>query len=315
MKILLLGSNNESTAFSYKQYNLPQSILVTSINQDYTVGHTSRQEFFSDIELETVLANADLVYWTFPKVSEFSSNNTEYYELLNWLKDYQLKYKNIKNFSEIDQDPYSWKIKVPKLTHNDAVFLGCSFTAGSALPGDKNNRYAEIVAKHFNKNCVNLAKDGGSNNRSLDIFSQLEFAEKQIVVLQLTSLERLRYVSEDKKIHDLMFSRTPNSKDFLKIYHRDFLLYELLIKLRLVVSMARTKKLRFLFWLIDYKNDLVYSIEDQTYFYNCTEFIPKSMMENYLVDFGTDGLHPGIESNKIIANTIISYMNQIYDTV
>ena len=154
MKILLLGSNHNSTSLKYKQFNLPCSNLVTSINQDYTVGHTSRQEFSSDYELELVLAIADEVYWAFPEISEFT-NNTEYYILLNWLKDYQLKYKN----------------------------------------------------------------------------------------------------------------------------------------------------------------DSKYSIEDQAYFYEYLEFIPKSLMENYLVDFGTDNMHPGIESNKIIAKTIIDYINQIYEAV
>ena len=245
MKILLLGSNHNSTSLKYKQFNLPCSNLVTSINQDYTVGHTSRQEFSSDYELELVLAIADEVYWAFPEISEFT-NNTEYYILLNWLKDYQLKYKNVKNFLEIAQDPYQWKIKIPKLTHDDAIFLGCSFTEGAALPGDKSNRYAEIVAKAFNKNCINLSKGGGSNNRSLDVFSQLDFVENQIVVLQLTEPERLRYIKEDKKTpKDLMFANIANPRDFIKIYNKKFLLYELLVKLRMVITIGREKKLRF----------------------------------------------------------------------
>jgi hypothetical protein len=36
-------------------------------------------------------------------------------------------------------------------------------------------------------------------------------------------------------------------------------------------------------------------------------------MENYLIDFGIDDLHPGIESNKIIAKTLINYIKEIYE--
>lgn len=198
MKILLLGSADISTSLAYKKFNLPESVLVTSPDQEYSIGHTSRQEFSSDSELEKTLASAEGVYWTFPADSEYS-NKSEYYIFLEWLKQYQLVYKNIINFSDISLDPYLWKSNLPKLTENDAVFLGCSFTAGIALPGDISNRYANLVAKNFNKNCVNLSTGGGNNNRSIDIFGQLDFVDNQIVVLQLTYPERLRYIDEDTK--------------------------------------------------------------------------------------------------------------------
>jgi hypothetical protein len=315
VKILLLGSNHRSTAEAYQQFGLPASDLVTHADQSYTVGHTSRQEFASDAELEQVLSQADSVYWTFSDVSHFASS-TEYYVFLNWLKDYQLKYNNIVNFYQIDFDPYNWKIGVPMLTQDDAVFLGCSFTAGAALPGDNSVRYANIVAREFDKNCVNLSQSGGSNNRSIDIFGQLKFVEGQLVVLQLTMPERLRYVNDnDWQLMDIRFAEHSAASDFLKVYNRNFLLYELLVKLRLVVGIARAKKLRFLFWLNDYKNKHTYTLEDQMYFYAYPEFIPKSLMENFIVDRATDNLHPGVESNKIIANTIINYARQIYGKI
>jgi hypothetical protein len=312
MKTLLLGTNNNLTSDAYIKFNLDKSVLVTSADQEFNVGHTSRQEFLSDKELETVLSKADVVYWTFPDILEFNDKE-EYYVTLNWIKDYQLKYKNIKNFEDIEFDPYRWNISLPKLSINDAVFLGCSFTAGVALPGDKSNRYAEIVAKALGKNCINLAQPGGSNNKLIDIFGQLDFVEGQMVVLQLTGLERLRYIDNNKNPVDIMFSAMHNPRDFLKIYNKDFLFYELLVKIRMVITIAREKKLKFLFWLNDYKNLEIYSLEDQMYFYAYPEFVPKSLMENYLVDFGTDNLHPGIESNKIIADVITNYIKQIYE--
>jgi hypothetical protein len=311
MKILLLGSDHSSTSVAYKKFNLSESVLVTDKNQNYIVGHTARQEFSSDLELKSTLKNATEVYWTFPNITEFKSEE-EFYTFLNWLKTYQLTYKNIKNFSEISFDPYGYRMQLPVLTDNDAVFLGCSFTAGVALPGDITNRYANIVSNRFEKNCVNLSKGGSSNNYALDIFSQLDFIEGQIVILQLTGLERLRYIS-NRTIQDVMFSLDPRARDFLKIYNHDFLLYELIVKLRLVIKIAREKKLKFLFWLINYKNPEIYSQVDQMYFYNYPEFVPASIMGNYLVDFGTDNLHPGTESNKIIANVIIDYLDKIYE--
>jgi len=312
MKILLLGSNDISLSVAYKKFNLSESTLVTSADQVYKIGHTSRKEFLADSELEKVLSFADIVYWAFPDILEFNDKD-EYYTHLNWIKNYQLKYKNIKNFEDIEFDPYGWNTSLPKLSINDAVFLGCSFTAGIALQGRKNNRYAEIVSATFNKNCINLAQPGGSNSKLIDIFGQLDFVEGQLVVLQLTGLERLRYVTDNKNPVDIMFSVVHNPRDFLKIYNKDFLFYELLVKLRMVITIAREKKLKFVFWLNEYKNPEIYSLEDQMYFYAYPEFVPKSLMENYLVDFGTDNLHPGIESNKIIADVITNYIKQIYE--
>jgi hypothetical protein len=311
MKILLLGSNHISTAESYKQFNLAPSVLVTDAEQEYKVGHTSRQEFSSDTLLELTLSHADIVYWAFPSIEHFTDEE-EYYVFMEWLKDYHLTYHNVKNFSDITFDPYNWKMKLPTLTQDDAVFLGCSFTAGESLPGDKSNRYAEIIAKHYNKTCVNLSKSGGSNNRSFEIFSNLDFVDGQIVVFQLTSLERLRYIFDNgTELKDIMIARMNNARPFISMFNKNFLLYELLVKLSFVIQIARLKNLKLIFWLKDYKND-VYTSKEQSYFYDYKEFVPRSMIENYLVDFGDDGSHPGIESNKNIANSIINYMDQIY---
>jgi hypothetical protein len=65
--------------------------------------------------------------------------------------------------------------------------------------------------------------------------------------------------------------------------------------------------------LQDYKNENMYSKVDQTYFYSMPEFVPASWLENYIVDVAEDNQHPGIESNKIVANTLIKYIEAIYE--
>ena len=42
------------------------------------------------------------------------------------------------------------------------------------------------------------------------------------------------------------------------------------------------------------------------------EFVPASRMENYILDSGTDNIHPGIQSNKFIADTLIEYIENVY---
>ena len=96
-------------------------------------------------------------------------------------------------------------------------------------------------------------------------------------------------------------------------FHKDFLFYELLTKIRAMVAIARSKKLKLVFWLDNYKDESQYSQQDQSYFYNMPEFVPASWMQDYLIDKAMDNMHPGIESNKFIANTLVKYIETIYN--
>ena len=103
------------------------------------------------------------------------------------------------------------------------------------------------------------------------------------------------------------------TRSMLEVYHKDFLFYELLVKIRAIITIARLQKLKLVFWLIDYKHENIYSKLDQTYFYDLPEFVPYSWMANYIVDGAEDNMHPGIESNKNIANILINYIETIYE--
>ena len=43
------------------------------------------------------------------------------------------------------------------------------------------------------------------------------------------------------------------------------------------------------------------------------EFVPASWMADFMVDKGNDSGYPGIESNKIIAKTLIKYIETVYE--
>ena len=313
MSVIIVGSNHTNTANYYKKLGLSSSVLVTGINHKELIGHTCIQDIPDYNQLEIVLKNADEVYWAESNKDEFYDDSS-YYDFLNWLKDYNLKNHNVKNFKLIKFDNYSW---TKNLTTNpdQAVFLGCSFTAGIGLSNSKTH-YAAIVANHFGKQLLNLGVPGGSNNLIFDQFTQLNFHPGQIVVLQFTLLERIRYCNTNKQLISMLFANMPNkqlTQSMLEVYHKDFLFYELLVKIRAIITIARLQKLKLVFWLIDYKHEDKYSKLDQTYFYDLPEFVPYSWMANYLVDFAEDNAHPGIESNKNIANTLINYMETIYE--
>jgi hypothetical protein len=155
---------------------------------------------------------------------------------------------------------------------------------------------------------------GGSNGLIFDKFTQIDFFPGQIVVVQLTHLERLHYCKSNRSLTKVRFTEDNSlNRSLMEVYHKDFLFYELLSKVRAMISIARAKKLKMVFWLIDYKNPKTYSKEDQRYFYHMPEFVPASWMQNYMIDSAADKLHPGIQSNEFIAKTLIKYIETVYN--
>lgn len=313
--IIIVGSPDSKTSEYHRQIGIESSVLITSCDHKQLIGHTSVGDVPDLTDLEYILSQATEVYWAESSINEFFDADS-YYDFLNWLKDYNLVYNNVVNFNKIKFDDYAWdQLRSQNLNQNHAVFFGCSFTAGAGLP-DVETHYATQVAKHFGKQVLNLGSGGGSNGLIFDRFTQVDFFPGQIVVVQLTYPNRLHYCKQNQQLEKIGFAHAADptlNRAMLTVYHKDFLFYELLPKIRAMVSIARAKKLKMVFWLIEYKNPEIYSKADQRYFYHMPEFVPASWIENYIMDTATDNMHPGIQSNKFIANTLVKYIESVYN--
>lgn len=207
------------------------------------------------------------------------------------------------------------------ITNNDIVFFGCSFTDNNCKFVNDYEMYTSIMAKHYNKNLINLAKGGHGNYRSFDLFGQLKFTDEEtIVVLQLTELSRIRWYNN--QIVDQMLSNDPN-RSLLTVYNDKFLIYDLIRQLRILVNFCRAQKLKLVIWSIArfWDSELDDCIEK--YLSKFPEYIFMNNRLNepdsYRVDNGTDGInqqlgagHPGPNSNKLIAKKLIDHLTKIY---
>lgn len=314
-KILILGSNRDNTAEYYKTINVEPSVLVLDKDQPYDVGHTSIQDIVDYNVLETILSSADQVYWAFPQVSEFS-NADSYYQFLEWLKVYQYKHNNVTNFIEIEIDPYNWNPKLPVVDSDCVVYFGSSTAAGIGV--DPKDHYSTLVCQHLNKKNINFANSptrSGSLDSVFERFVLAPWKPGAIAVVQIPPLYRLKYCSESSKIQDYYManpstgSGLPSIKNFLEVYNQQYLFYGALRKIESMIMLARANKVKMVFWLDNYKDEQGYSFENQMYFYRYPEFIPRLILQEYMVDFGNDGLHPGPRSNKILAQAILDQLN------
>lgn len=314
IKYLILGSNRESTADFSQTIGLPPSKLIISAEADFEVAHTSVHDIPDLEQLKLLIDRAHHVYWAMCDPDEFDCVES-YHSFLDWLKDCDLQNHKVRNLKEVMHDPYGWG-KTISPHKDDMVFLGCSYTAGVGL-NDIYHGYAHQMARHFNKNALNLAVPGGSNGLIFDTFVRTRFTYGQMIVIQLTIPARLHYCFPDKVLRPFILANGKSidpslHRSLLETYNSSFLFYELLTKIRAMIQIARAQHLKMIFWLADYKNNTAISWLDQTYFYDMNEFVPRSWIQNYLVDFGSDNLHPGVESNRILASTLCRYIETVY---
>jgi hypothetical protein len=313
MSTLIIGSHRESTAEYYKKIGLPMSTLVNSPAQIFDIGHTSIQDMINFQDLELVAKKAKDIYWAECTVEEFGTLNN-YIEFIFWLMDFNIRYKTVRNFESIIVDPYQIKnIYTPSSEH--AVFFGCSFTAGIGL-SNPDTHYSTLLSNYYGKQVYNLAEGGGSNDLIFNKFVNTRWIPGQLVVVQLTMPYRLYYCNDDYKKYNVILSSDSKNKiiqrSLVEVYQKSWVFSQLLDKVNAMNQIADQNNLQMALWLIDYKTPETYSVYDQTYFYHMKSFVPASLMQNYMVDFAEDNLHPGIQSNCIIADVLHNFISKVY---
>ena len=105
---------------------------------------------------------------------------------------------------------------LPKVTTQEILFLGCSYTKGATLDSI-DLAYPSLMSNQLNLNCRNYAQLGLNNYEMFDILSQIEMDDNVSVVLQLTELSRLKVYNEStKKILKSINFIPPNLSYLLK---------------------------------------------------------------------------------------------------
>jgi hypothetical protein len=309
--ILILGSDHYNTTQYYKNLGLSPSVLIDSTYSTYPVAHTSPSAAGEYNALTNIANLADVIYYAYPSENEFDTRES-FYEYLLWVKEFNYKTNKIKNLSHFNHNYFKWSEDIPLLRPNDAVFLGCSFTQGAGI-SDKSQRYSNIISNYFNLRCINLARSGASNSYSFETFSKLDLHPGQLVILQLSVLERIRYCDSKRNLQHLRFSSGVDPA-IVEVFNYEHLFYELLIKLNLVCQIAKSKNIKLVIWAVNYNSEFgqTFSSEQQISLCKYESLVPIFLTNHYIVDFGTDNAHPGPESNKKIAKILIDFIEKNY---
>jgi len=221
------------------------------------------------------------------------------------------------------------------------IAFGCSATYGQSLedctvdtilPGPTPSKFAypNLVANELGTTCVNKSIPGCGNLRILTEILNFDFEPSDIAIVQWTWHPRALLVSEQKDFLDIGPWMT---EDFSPVPLKEKLLEYLSKKANTTVSKHKQHAIDFYnihsdyhlkmtSWMyMDYaalhlartNTTKVFLTHEYWDADACMGQDQRDILEVFYdlrVDFGADNMHPGLESHKIWANKILTFLKE-----
>ena len=190
------------------------------------------------------------------------------------------------------------------------IAFGCSYTWGVGLPGDglfpSNVSWPALVAKELNLKLINKGEPAASNTEILYEVLNFDYKTTDTIVIMWTHTYRdlifskwgARFKSlrkrfsaskKDRSWQKLMNATDYNTKSWMCIHHADLFL--------------KSKNLKYLHYPFSIHELSKYTIKKL----EISNFCRDGM---FLLDKGTDNLHPGIQSHKATSENIVKVLNE-----
>ena len=228
-------------------------------------------------------------------------------ELLWLINDYELTYEhNLKNNRE-ELEKYNWTnrqftykfnshgFRSEEFSNDDSImFFGCSYTVGIGLPLE--NTWAYLVAQNLNLKCFNLGIGATGPDTSFRLANHyIPQIKPKIVVYAEPHPSRFSLVGVDDiyqfTTHNIVSIKYDDTTKFNSFYEQ-WVLNDENIKLNSI-------KHRLAIQAICQQYNIKFAFAE-----SYSELAPVDL------DFARDLMHPGVESNKIFAELILSRINQ-----
>lgn len=195
--------------------------------------------------------------------------------------------------------------RVVKKLSNKAIWVaGCSWSSAYGVNSDE--RWGHLVAKKLELEEVNLAQPGGSIWDSSDQIIRSDMQKGDIIIWGLTSLNRVELIVNGLlgSYPPMMALRHPIAHEYFKIdyFNSDTLKYLAIRQIYQVI--AHCNKIGIELYLVNFL--------DQTWIPEILSerknFLDLSEDVSNLLDYGTDGQHPGPLQHQKYAKRIIKFI-------
>ncbi len=212
------------------------------------------------------------------------------------------------------------------------VAFGCSITYGHGLPdcfeppigfGKEPSKYAwpSLLAKKLQREAINLSSPGSGNLEILYKLLQYKFEKDDLCVIYWSFYDRIDLVRLHPKLEKIYRLRLENiDKEFLSesgyLTHTDVRNYMLIHHAGLYLE-----KIGVPYFFLDRASQNTNTLTIIPPFLQLKNHDTTKVDKYFRIDYALDNMHPGIESQKKIANymynhitkkSVISKFNELY---
>ena len=281
---------------------IPSSKLLTSESlQISEINHTSIGDV-TPAELLVLMNTVDEI--TFLKET-YDYTSSLFYETLVALNatSHKKKIQNfdrqcIKSFLEINLEHIGH-------SHNANLWVfGCSHSHGVGLRQGQE-KYSDILSATLGIELNSITKPGSSLSWSFRHLAAAPIHHNDIVVWQITTPGRISVYDGDIVETQLSQSKNPH---LLETFTDQQIFFNHLTTIAAGVAYLRAMGVKFIMTSILNKSELFYQ-----YLLEYTKYPEYCYSPGVFVDLGTDGLHVGPLSHKLLANAITNHYNTLYE--
>jgi len=326
--ILLVGSADHYLIEKAKQYS-SNPVLITEQNWNVItdVGYTGIEEFFDKSLFLKLLDHADKIIY-YPRDYDSDSNEVKKRKYLEFLLLLVNQTKPVINLlpNLVSDDLISKKsanfldLKDTRKSNDRQLWAaGCSYTYGMGV--QLNERYPSLISKELNIPVSVLAYPGSSIAWAADQIIRSDIKKDDIVVWGLTNKQRINWYIDQKNqnillsAYDNLFFQFPKNlnSQFPKklLLDIDNSLYQALTHIHQVINFCQKTQAKLLIigLLVDTEDyGYLYSIPEYFHYYH-TNFNFSNKTEGiFMLDKGSDGIHPGPIQHREYANSIINQL-------
>lgn len=191
---------------------------------------------------------------------------------------------------------------------------GCSISHGVGVESDQ--RYGNIISKYFDLPVSFLTHPGSSISWAADQILRSDIRTGDIVLWGITGISRLSYWNHiERHVQHCPVTTYERHKNFLSsiikanYFASEHIKWQSVLAVKQVDNFCRKIKAKLVM------ATLIAGIEN--YLIGLDNFLPLSIVgdgssNDRCIDLGTDHLHPGPESHKFYAKTLIDKFTQLY---
>ena len=267
------------------------SVLLTSVPRFLT-----KQEYHTSIgdlaatELVSLIDRFDEIEFVSAKFQENDSITKETVLFLNYVRSR----KPVRNFNDTNCITFTDHPAIDSREQLPTLWVfGCSRSYGTGLL-DSEETYGAILARELDMPLKLVARPASSTQWSFRHLLTANLRVGDLVIWQLSDAGRISYFN-GKHTNDIGLARTDDAH-ILEVFTDEQIFFNHLSCLNAGVKYLRLLGVNFMFISPGANNTLTYEyLKYPEYYHNDT----------FLVDLGTDQLHPGPLSHKSLAKSIL----------